>query len=112
MAVVMSTPSHAAPAATNRWTNAYGQTLAVGMYVGMNSACQVRFREHLVGSGSNGWYTGAWHDADRDWVMSSDNHFHVPFLSPDHLGVDHAGCSQAWTNIFHDISSPNPCFYY
>jgi hypothetical protein len=154
MAVVMATPSHAAPAAinagiqgsssrlnavlelrtvprvmgangalacvagdyaraTNRWTNACGQILAVGMYVGMNSACQVRFREHLVGSGSNGcnfdsdnatiwdsfgeppniprasskvlghtnyearlndgdcdwWYTGTWHDADRDWVM-------------------------------------------
>jgi hypothetical protein len=140
--------------ATNRWTNAYGQTLAVGMYVGVNSSCQVRFREHLVGSGSNGcsfdsdnaaiwqsdvdppyigkdvagnlghnnfnaipndpdcdaWYSGLYHTVSLFWVMSSDGAFHVHFLSPDHQGTDHAGCSQARAP---DLSSqPNDCFYY
>lgn len=142
--------------ATNRWTNAYGQTLAVGMYVRVNSVCQVQFREHLVGSGSNGcnfdsdnaaifesfaappnmtrgnsvalghanfapklndgncdhWFTGTPHNTSRDWIISTDNHFHVHFLSPDHQGVDHAGCSQALINFFFDESHPNPCFYY
>jgi hypothetical protein len=139
--------------ATNQWTNAYGQTLAVGMYVGVNSDCQVRFREHLVGYGSNGcnfdsdraaiygsnilppgitkassvlmgvrnfearlndgdcnwWYTGSWHTPTKRYIMSSDGAFHVHFLSPDHQGVDHYGCSQAWDTAYH-VSYANPCF--
>lgn len=141
--------------ATNQWTNAYGQTLAVGMYVGVNSACQVRFREHLIGYGSNRcnfdsdnaaiyasntpppnitkpgsylmghanwppylddadcnvWYTGTWRTPPANHVISSDSAFHVHFLSPDHQGVNHAGCSQAWDSAYR-VSRYNPCFYW
>jgi hypothetical protein len=141
--------------ASNQWTNAYGQTLAVGMYVGVSSSCQVRFREHLVGYGSNGcnfdsdnaaiyasntpppnitkagsyllghanwpsylndpdcdvWYTGTWRTPPARYVIDSDSAFHVHFLSPDHQGVDHAGCSQAWDWPY-GVSSYNPCFYW
>jgi hypothetical protein len=139
--------------ATNQWTNAYGQTLYVEMYVGVNTDCQVRFREHLRASGSNGcnfdsdraaiygsnilppgitkassvlmgvrnfearlndgdcnwWYTGSWHTPTKRYIMSSDGAFHVHFLSPDHQGVDHYGCSQAWDTAYH-VSYANPCF--
>jgi hypothetical protein len=141
--------------ASNSWTNAYGQRLDVHMYVGVNSACQVRFREHLTGWGSNHcnfdsddaaifasntlppnmskagsyvmghanwppylndvdcdvWYTGTWHDPVARHVMSSDGAFHVHFLSPDHQGVNHHGCSQAWDWPYR-VSRYNPCFYY
>jgi hypothetical protein len=141
--------------ATNQWTNAYGQTLYVEMYVGVNSDCQVRFREHLRASGSsrcnfdsdnaaiyasntpppnitkpgsylmghanwppylddadcNVWYTGTWRTPPARHVISSDGAFHVHFLSPDHQGVDHRGCSQAWDHPYR-VSRYNPCFYW
>jgi hypothetical protein len=141
--------------ATNQWTNAYGQTLYVAMYVGVNSDCQVRFREHLTASGSSRcnfdsdnaaiwasnsappgitkpnsylmghdnwppylddpdcdvWYTGTWRTPIARHVISSDGAFHVHFLSPDHQGVDHRGCSQAWDHPYR-VSNYNPCFYW
>jgi hypothetical protein len=141
--------------ATNQWTNAYGQTLYVEMYVGVNSDCQVRFREHLRASGSSRcnfdsdnaaiyasntpppniskagsylmghanwppylddpdcdvWYTGTWRTPPARHVISSDGAFHVHFLSPDHQGVDHRGCSQAWDWPYR-VSRYNPCFYW
>jgi len=86
--------------ATNRWTNAYGQTLAVGMYVGVSSICEVRFREHLVGSGSNGC------DFNSDNATLWESDYEPPNISlsnslvmghADYTGVRDSNCDHWFT---------------
>ena len=89
--------------ATNKWTNAYGQSLAVGMYVGVSSICEVRFREHLVASGSNGCDFNSDNAAiwESDWEPPNITRSNSLLMGhANYTGVRDSDCDHWFTGVF------------